>query len=265
MRNDSRRAGVAAAVLAVGAAAALPARADKAGMDALRKMLGTYRNLKSYQDSWTRAVESGNRREAASGSLRVAMPNKFLLTIDHNGKPAVVLAGDGKRTISYVDHRKQYAQEPGQKRLPAQFLTSDHPALRMMAGGILTSDVEDARIVEKTTVNGAPVQVVKLAFRVPPRPKDKKKTSAEQAKAEKEFADAIRKNQPDVRYYIGVSDGLMYRNEMNANGQTRDGKAVKVTVRQDFRNIRVNQALAASVFSFRPPSGAKRVTVKAKG
>lgn len=234
---------------------AAPARADRAGMDLLRKMVAKYRSLNTYSDSWTTTKTQGKNRQTESGDLRLAKPNRFYVSHEVNGRLMTVIAGDGRTIVAYRALAKQYIREPAGAKLPSLLTGINHAPLSLFLGLDLLRQVQDARIVGATTLNGTPVRIVKLTFRIPSPPKDVQLTEKQKADLEK-----LRRNQPEIRYYIGNADALMYRNEMIARGRTKQSKEATLTVRQDLRNIRVNQPIPATAFAFSPPEGTTRLT-----
>lgn len=231
----------------VAAGTAPPAHADRAGMDLIRKMVARYRSLRTYSDSWTKVEQRGRRPVTVGGDTRLARPNRFFLSTETNGRPQMILVSDGRTSTVYLALRRQYAQEAAPAALPPLLRGADHLGVRLFAGFDLADDVEDAVIVGSGTVNGTPVRVVRVTFKLD-LPPGQKLTPEIKARLEQ-----LRASQPDIRYHIGTADQMIYRVEMTAQGKTPDGKDATMTVRQDFRNVRTNQSIPPAAFAFTPP------------
>ena len=236
-----------------------PVRADKPGMDLIRRAVAKYRSLQTYSDSWTMLQTQGKGRQTSSGDVRIARPNRFYLSSEANGRPVMTLSGNGSTNTLYLALRRQYAQEAAAAALPRELRYADHLGVRLFAGFDLAGDIKDATLAGQSAVNGMPVQVVRVFFRLE-LPKGARLSEKEQANVAR-----LRANPPDVRYYIGTTDTLIYRIEMTAPGKTPEGKDVTATVRQDFRNVRANQPIPTAAFAFIPPPGAIKVAPQKKG
>jgi len=253
--NHGNRCVLAGLLLSGLLAAATPSHADPAGMDLIRKMVARYRGLRTYSDAWTITEQQGKQRRTMVGSTRLARPNRFFFSTEMNGRLESVFAGDGKTSTLYTALRRQYAQEPASAGLPLLLRGVNHAAVRLFAGVDFSSSIRDARIVGRSAVDGAPVHVVKVTFKIPAPPKGVKLSEAQKADLER-----LRTEPPDIRYYIGVADTLMHRNEMIVHGKTAGGESATMTVRQEFRNIHANQAIPAAAFAFTPPRGSTKFT-----
>lgn len=248
-----------ALTLGVVGASAPAARADKAGMDLLKKVVQRYRSLTTYSDSWERTERLGKRMEKANGDVRVAKPNKFYLTIAQKGQLITAVAANGKTATAYLGLRKEYVQQPAPAKLPETYQNADHQPLTLIAGMDPLTRIEDATITGRTTVNGIAVQILSIKSRIPEAPKDAKLSDAARAQLAE-----IKKNPPKIRYFIGVADSLVYRNDFETTLPPKDGKRETYTIQQDFRNVRVNQPIPDQAFAFTPPKGSKNVTPASK-
>jgi outer membrane lipoprotein-sorting protein len=259
IRHDIASAASAALLSGFVIAAAAPgARADASGMGVLRKMVATYRGL-SYSDSYETSEQRGATRRSRTGQARYARPNRYYLTQEEKGTLLLALAGNGKRNIAYSGAAKQYAEVKALRTLPKDLINIDHAPLRFIAGlDLAGAQVADATVTGNARVNGKAVQVLRVVFKVPTPPKGVTLRPEQQKQL-----DDLRRNPPDVRYYVGVGDNLMYRNEINLKGKTRDGRSVAAVIAQDFRNVRVNGTIPDAAFAFAPPAGTQKVSVPA--
>jgi cytochrome c biogenesis protein CcmG/thiol:disulfide interchange protein DsbE len=215
---------------------------DERGQAIVRKMLQTYRGLRSYREEVTRTVlltGPGQPRRMV-GKLRVAYraPNRFYFDVTDK-KLLIAMASDGERVR---------ALNPGAKVM----LSTDAP----------TQLVGSAGFLDKLE---AEPQYVMLAFVIDPEAVSGAVTSVATERLKDHPVDRVSISQADnvdLTLWISQKDHLLRQLQLVASA-ARNGQIYRQKILQTYTGIELNPALPDKTFQLAKPAGVREQSVVA--
>ncbi|HZT42377.1 MAG TPA: DUF2092 domain-containing protein [Chthonomonadaceae bacterium] len=224
--------------------------ADNAG-NVLRKMATLYNNARSYEGTVT--VHNGGKSPdgkkftvTSTQHVRFRSPNLIQASISMQGTGAAarfaqggqIITSDGHTMYRYVTAQKQYMKFPAPPRLTL-----------MQILNLPNFDTTTAKVVGSTTVNGHAAAEVEAKPAMPSLPANL--PAQQKAQIMANMKNQWAKMKP-IRLAIDKQGGQILR-------VTITTPAGPATI--DFSSQMFNPAIPSSAFTFKPPAGAKELTM----
>ncbi len=234
------------AALAIAAPSGAEAGANSLAMQLIKQVQATYNKIHSIHLQSTLVISAMGHKEAINSSLALMRPNRMIAKMIESAgsnKTTWVICSDGRRLITYSSDYGQYTAETSPTDISKFDMNSTginamspsvQLTLSLLAGGAASQNAfkdimaQSAVSVSSQALDGVDYRVI--AF----------KPSADQ-------------NAPAnsaLEIWINSKSDLLSRLVMNA-------PPAKMT--EDVKVLSLNQPLPASLFSYKPPSAAKKV------